>query len=71
MIFIFAAELICGLLLRLVLGVCPWNYVNKTLSIGGIITLEYAPVWFVTGIIFEKTHDVLISIQSIMASNPK
>ncbi len=40
MVLIFAVELVSGLLLRLVLGACPWNYVNKTLSIFGIITLR-------------------------------
>ena len=63
MVLIFAAELVSGLLLRSVLGVCPWNYVNKTLSICGIITLEYAPIWFMVGIIFERIHDAIIRIE--------
>jgi len=64
MVLIYAVELISGLLLRLVLGVCPWYYMNQTLSIFGIITLEYAPVWMVGGIIFEKIHDTIILIDS-------
>ena len=71
MVLIFAVELICGLLLRLVLGECPWNYVNKTLSIGGIITLDYAPVWIVVGIMFEKIHDAIIRIESSVNDNAK
>ena len=63
MVLIFAVELISGLLLRWILGVCPWNYVNKR-SVCGIITLEYAPVWFVVGIIFEKIHYVIICIEN-------
>lgn len=62
MLIIFAVELISGLLLRMVLGVCPWNYENKALSISGIITLYYAPVWFVLGLMFEKIHDTIIHI---------
>jgi len=69
MVLIFAVELISGLLLRLVLGECPWNYVNNTLSIGGIITLSYAPVWFAYGIMFEKIHDVLVRIEISLSGN--
>ena len=71
MILIFAVELISGLLLKSVLGVCPWNYVNKSLSICGIITLEYAPVWIVVGIMFEKIHDAIIRIENCMEGNVK
>ena len=69
MVLIFVVELISGLLLRLVLGECPWNYVNKTLSICGIITLDYAPVWFAYGIMFEKIHDVIVYIEKSLNSN--
>lgn len=69
MVLIFAVELISGLLLRLVIGECPWNYVNKTLSICGIITLAYAPVWFVYGIMFEKIHDAIVGIEKRLNSN--
>jgi len=69
MVLIFAVELISGLLLRLVIGECPWNYVNKSLSICGIITLAYAPVWFVYGIMFEKIHDAIVGIEKRLNSN--
>jgi len=69
MALIFAVELISGLLLRLVLGACPWNYVNKTLSICGIITLSYAPVWMAYGIMFEKVHDAIVRIERSLRGN--
>ncbi|MBU3189187.1 hypothetical protein K9O30_04850 [Clostridium bowmanii] len=71
MVLIFAVELVSGLLLRSVLGACPWNYVNKTLSIYGMITLEYAPIWIVLGIIFEKIHDVITRIENSIKYNSK
>ncbi len=71
MVIIFAVELVCGLLLKLILGSCPWNYVNKTLSICGIITLSYAPVWFVGGLIFEKIHDTIVRIENSVYGNFK
>ena len=71
MVLIFAVELISGLLLRVILGVCPWNYVNKSLSICGIITLEYAPVWIFVGIMFEKIHDAIMCIENCINGNAK
>ncbi|MBU3110702.1 putative ABC transporter permease [Clostridium lacusfryxellense] len=69
MVLIFAVELVSGLLLRLVLGECPWNYVNRTLSIFGIITLSYAPVWFAYGIMLEQVHDIIMRIERSISSN--
>jgi uncharacterized membrane protein len=69
MVLIFAAEFTCGLLLKELLGACPWNYEDEHLSIYGIITLRYIPVWFATGLIFEKIHDTLIRIEHIIINN--
>jgi len=66
MVLIFATEFTTGLLLKVLLGVCPWNYKNYPLSIYGIITLSYIPVWFATGLIFEEIHDTLIRIKHII-----
>jgi uncharacterized membrane protein len=71
MVLIFAVELISGLLLRWVLGVCPWNYENRALSVYGIITLDYAPIWFLLGIMFEKLHDTIMRIEKSYNCNPK
>ena len=68
MLLIFAVELVSGLLLRLVLGECPWNYVNRTLSIYGIITLTYAPVWFAYGIMLEQVHGIIKRIERNLGS---
>jgi uncharacterized membrane protein len=61
-IIIFAIEYSTGLLLRLLLGVCPWDYSNSPFSISGIIRLDYAPAWFVAGLLFEIAHDGLTSV---------
>lgn len=62
-VLIFGAEYGSGLLFRSILGVCPWNYGDGPLSIDGLITLKYIPVWFIVGLLFEKMHDTLISIE--------
>ncbi len=52
---IFVVEYTSGFLLRLILGVCPWNYTGFT-SIDGLIKLDFAPIWFCFGIVLEKLH---------------
>lgn len=65
-VLIFIGEFISGIILKGILGVCPWDYTGKPLSIYGIITLTYIPVWFIVGLIFEKIHDTLIGIEQIL-----
>ena len=66
MVLIFTIEFSSGLLLRELLGVCPWDYQYEPLSIYGLITLRYIPVWFAAGLIFEKFHDTLIRIEQLI-----
>lgn len=51
---IFAVEFISGSWLKH-LGWCPWDYSNTPYHINGVIRLDYAPLWFLTGLFFEKT----------------
>lgn len=60
--FIWAAaiinvEYLTGWLLQSILGQCPWDYSDATpYHIQGLIRLDYIPVWFVAGLIFERVH---------------
>ncbi|MDP4179224.1 MAG: hypothetical protein Q8900_12900 [Bacillota bacterium] len=62
-ILIFIAEFTTGFLLRCILGVCPWQYNDTPLNILGLIAFSYAPVWFIVGLLFEKLHYLLKSIE--------
>lgn len=62
-LIIFFIEYSTGLLLKTFLGVCPWDYSGTPFSVGGFIRLDYAPAWFIAGLLFERVHDALISIQ--------
>ncbi len=53
MVCIFAAEYTTGSILKS-LGICPWNYSNAKYNINGLVRLDYAPVWFTVGLLFEK-----------------
>ena len=55
----FAFEYLTGWILSIILGTIPWDYSRATLNIHGLIRLDYAPAWFVAGIVFEKIHDWL------------
>lgn len=51
---IYAVEFTSGTFLKK-LGCCPWDYSNAPLHIGGVIRLDYAPLWFLAGLFFEHT----------------
>ena len=57
-ICIFAAEYVCGLILRKA-SICPWDYSDSAYSIHGVIRLDFAPVWFVAGLVFETVYRFL------------
>lgn len=49
----FTAEFISGSVLKH-FGMCPWDYSSAPLQYKGIIRLDYAPLWFTSGLLFEK-----------------
>lgn len=52
MVLIFAGEYLFGSLLRAA-GICPWDYTGLHSNVDGLIRLDFAPLWFGTGLIFE------------------
>lgn len=52
MVLIFVAEYITGIWLTSV-GICPWDYSIWPDNVGGVIRLKFAPLWFMTGLLFE------------------
>ncbi len=53
MVLIFVAEYFAGSLLRGG-GMCPWDYTGRSTNIDGLIRLDFAPLWFATGLLFEQ-----------------
>lgn len=53
MSLIFSAEYISGRLLQCK-KLCPWNYSHSRWNIQKVIRLDYAPLWFLVGLFFEK-----------------
>ncbi len=52
MVLIFCGEYLFGTFLRS-LGICPWDYAGRPTNINGLIRLDFAPLWFLTGLLFE------------------
>lgn len=53
MLGIFAAEYSSGMLLKKH-HLCPWDYSGAPCNYKSVIRLDYAPVWFFTGLFYEK-----------------
>ncbi|MCC8137462.1 MAG: putative ABC transporter permease [Clostridiales bacterium] len=53
MLGIFAVEYTSGSFLKKK-GKCPWDYSNSPYQVNGVIRLDYAPIWFLTGLFFER-----------------
>ena len=53
MVLIFTAEYTSGSFLR-ARGICPWDYTGKSANVDGLIRLDFAPLWFGVGLLFEQ-----------------
>ncbi|HHW08727.1 MAG TPA: hypothetical protein GXX29_01990 [Firmicutes bacterium] len=59
---IFAVEYTSGWLIRTATGQCPWDYSGVRLEVDGLIRLDYAPLWFTVGLLFELVHRTLLRL---------
>lgn len=50
---IFCAEFITGSILKRH-NVCPWDYSASKYNYRGLIRLDFAPLWFIVGLLFEQ-----------------
>ena len=51
---VFTVEFLAGWFLQIVTGICPWDYGDRLFSVGGFIRLDYAPLWAILGLLFER-----------------
>ena len=57
---VLVIEYLSGWILIQLIGFCPWDYSGSSLyAVDGLIRLDFAPFWFVAGLIFELIHDSL------------
>lgn len=50
---IFSGEFLTGMWLNRH-RFCPWNYERARWNLGKVIRIDYAPFWFITGLLFER-----------------
>lgn len=50
---IYATEYATGTLLKKK-DRCPWDYSKSKYHVNGVIRLDYAPLWFIVGLMYEK-----------------
>jgi len=62
-LIIFFIEFTTGWILNFTMKACPWDYGSGPLAINGLIRLDFVPVWFAAGLLFEKIHDTLIKFE--------
>jgi hypothetical protein len=53
---IFGIEAATGALLRRLIGSCPWDYTGRRAHVRGLVRLDYAPLWYLVGLAFERLH---------------
>lgn len=56
---ILGVEYASGRLFRRVLRSAPWDYGEPRLGIGGLVRLDYLPLWGAFGLGLERLHDAL------------
>ena len=58
-----SVEGLTGRLLIRLTGRCPWDYTGRARwQIGGVIRLDYPPVWAGLGLALEPLHDALVRL---------
>ncbi len=59
-IIIWGIEYTSGIILKSLLGTYPWFYTGRFVY-EGLVKFDYAPAWFVAGLLFERVHATLDS----------
>lgn len=67
---IYVIEYVSGAVIRRLIGRCPWDYSGARLAVNGLIRLDYAPAWFVLGLLFEQAHVTLSSFVLFIETMP-
>ncbi|MGC4117639.1 MAG: hypothetical protein QM765_24400 [Myxococcales bacterium] len=59
LLVIYLVEAVSGWVLRKALGACPWDYGRTRWSVAGLVRLDYAPAWYVAGLLFEPARQAV------------
>ena len=59
---VYSWELTLGTIMRY-FGVCSWDYTDFDYDFYGLITMEYAPIWFCAGLLFEYIYHYMKELE--------
>jgi uncharacterized membrane protein len=62
---IWSLEFFAGFGLKFLLGSPPWDYGLTPYSFYRLIRVDYAPLWFLLGLLFERLHDWLRQVLKV------
>lgn len=65
---IFIVEYATGLFLRHLVGRAPWDYSGTPFAVRGLIRLDYAPAWFVLGLLFERVQPAIARLAATVST---
>lgn len=68
-IIIYTIEFVSGAVLHLLIGKCPWKYVNPSnhtevhkLSILGFVRIDYIPYWYILSLLFDLSSSKIQAV---------
>jgi uncharacterized membrane protein len=53
---IYGVEASTGILLKKLIGKCPWDYTGRGWNVKGLIRLDYAPAWYALALLFDPVR---------------
>lgn len=69
LLWVYTWEFSTGLLLKQ-FNACPWDYSEFNYNVRGLITFEYAPLWFFVSILMERVVIAHVSELRWASSSP-
>lgn len=63
----FAVEYATGWLIQRLTGKVPWDYSQARWNVHSLIRLDYAPAWFVFGLLLERVARLAAEMEPILA----
>lgn len=62
----FAVEYATGWAIKQLTGTIPWDYSAKRWQLHGLIRFDYAPAWFVFGLILEQVEVIVKAVDPVL-----
>lgn len=64
----FAVEYVTGWAIKMVSGTIPWDYSAVRWNVHGLIRIDYAPAWFLFGLLLERVEEMVKAIEPVLRS---